>query len=115
MPASYVSYGRTNQKRRTRAAIKAAAADLIQRGKTPTMADIAEAALVSKSTAYRYFPSLEALIAEIMLDQTVALDLERVYEAAEIPGTAEERLEAVVREDHALGRVCKLEPENDSS
>lgn len=102
MPASYVSYGRTNQKRRTRAAIKAAAADLIQRGKTPTMADIAEAALVSKSTAYRYFPSLEALIAEIMLDQTVALDLERVYEAAEIPGTAEERLEAVVREDHAL-------------
>jgi AcrR family transcriptional regulator len=102
MTSSYESYGRTNQKRRTRAAIKAAAAELIQQGETPTMAEIAKAALVSKSTAYRYFPSQEALIAEIMLDRTVALDMESVYAAAKTSGTATERLEAVVRADHKL-------------
>lgn len=102
MTSSYESYGRMNQKRRTRAAIRAAAAELIERGETPTMAEIAEAALVSKSTAYRYFPSQEALIAEVMLDRVVALDLESVYAAAKTPGTAVERLKAVVRADHKL-------------
>ena len=102
MTSSYETYGRMNQKRRTRAAIRAAAAELIQRGETPTMVEIAEAALVSKSTAYRYFPSQEALIAEIMLDRAIALDLESVYAAAKNPGTATERLEAVVRADHKL-------------
>jgi AcrR family transcriptional regulator len=104
MTSSYESFGRTNQKARTRAAIKAAAAELVQRGETPNMAEIAEAALVSKSTAYRYFPSQDALVAEIMLDQAVALDLENVYAAARIPGTAQDRLEAVIGADHAVVR-----------
>jgi AcrR family transcriptional regulator len=91
-----------NQKTRTRAAIKAAAADFVQRGEKPNMAQIAEAALVSKSTAYRYFPSLDALLAEILLDITIKSDLEGVYAAAKTPGTPAARLEAVVRADHAL-------------
>jgi AcrR family transcriptional regulator len=89
-----------NQKRRTRAAIKSAAAELIRQGETPTMTEIAGAALVSKSTVYRYFPSQAALIAEIMLDRTVALDLESVFAAARTPGTAAERLNAVIRAEH---------------
>jgi AcrR family transcriptional regulator len=102
MTSSYESYGRTNQKRRTREAIKAAAAEFIQRGETPNMEQIAAAALVSKSTAYRYFPSQDALIAEIMLDRAIAPDMENVFAAARSPGTAAERLDAVIRADQAL-------------
>ena len=102
MTSSYESFGRINQKRRTRAALKAATAEFVRRGMTPTVAQVAEAALVSKSTAYRYFPSQEALLAEVLLDEAVRPDLEAVYAAAETPGSAAARLDAVVRADHAL-------------
>ncbi len=102
MPSAYESFGRMNQKRRTRMALKAAAAELVRRGETPTVAQIAEAALVSKSTAYRYFPSQEALLAEVLLDAAVAPELESVYTMAKTPGSAAARLDAVVRADHAL-------------
>ena len=102
MTSSYESFGRINQKRRTRAALKAAAAEFVRRGETPTVAQVAETALVSKSTAYRYFPSQEALLAEVLLDAAVRPDLEAVYEAAGMPGSAASRLDAVVRADHAL-------------
>lgn len=98
----YESFGRMNQKRRTRAALKDAAADLIRRGETPTVAQVADAALVAKSTAYRYFPSQEALLAEVMLDEAVAPALEGVFTAARTEGSAATRLDAVVRADHAL-------------
>jgi AcrR family transcriptional regulator len=51
--------GRVNQKRRTRAAIVESAKELLQQGTTPTVAQAAEAALVSRTTAYRYFPTQE--------------------------------------------------------
>jgi AcrR family transcriptional regulator len=102
MTSSYESFGRMNQKIRTRIAIKAAAAEFMRRGETPSMVQIAQAAFVSKSTAYRYFPSQEALIAEIMLDAAIALDMENVFAAAKTSGTAAARLDAVVRADHAL-------------
>ncbi len=102
MISSYESFGRINQKRRTRAALKAATAEFVRRGVTPTVAQVAEAALVSRSTAYRYFPSQEALLAEVLLDEAVRPDLEAVYAAAETPGPPAARLDAVVRADHAL-------------
>ena len=102
MPSPYESFGRMNQKRRTRAALKAAAAASIRRGETPTVAQAAESALISKSTAYRDFPSQEALLAEVLLDEAIAPDLEAVYAAARTTGSAAERLDAVVRADHAL-------------
>ena len=102
MTTSYESFGRMNQKRRTRAALISAAGDLVRRGETPTLEQVAEAALVSKSTAYRYFPSQEALLAEVLLDAAVGPDLEAVYAAAWIPGAAAARLDAVIRADHAL-------------
>jgi AcrR family transcriptional regulator len=100
--SSYDSFGRMNQKRRTRAALVAAAADFVRRGETPTVAEVAEAALISKSTAYRYFPSQEGLLAEALLDVVNQADLEAVYAAAQTPGPAAARLDAVVRADHAL-------------
>ncbi|MFV9507505.1 MAG: TetR family transcriptional regulator [Oscillochloridaceae bacterium umkhey_bin13] len=64
-------HGRVNQKRRTRAAIVAAATALLQAGQTPTVAEVADAAAVSRATAYRYFPSQEHLLAEAVLDLAV--------------------------------------------
>lgn len=60
--------GRTNQKRRTRKDLLQAAAQLMRQGRRPSLDDVAEAALVSRATAYRYFPSTEALLAEASLD-----------------------------------------------
>lgn len=56
--------GRVNQKQRTRAAIVAAARDLITSSAEVTMPAVAQAALVSEATAYRYFPDLVSLLRE---------------------------------------------------
>ncbi|MEU6540013.1 TetR/AcrR family transcriptional regulator [Streptomyces sp. NPDC047000] len=58
--------GRTQQKRRTRTAIVAAARDLVDSGAEVTMPAVARAALVSEATAYRYFPDLPSLIGEAL-------------------------------------------------
>ncbi|MES1199612.1 MAG: helix-turn-helix domain-containing protein [Pseudomonadota bacterium] len=63
--------GRENQRRRTRKAILEAAARLMKQGKRPTLEDVAEEALVSRATAYRYFPSIEALLIETAVDVAV--------------------------------------------
>ena len=57
---------RRNQKERTRAAIVDAAIGLLREGITPTVSSAAAAAKVSRPTAYRYFPTQEALLNEIM-------------------------------------------------
>jgi AcrR family transcriptional regulator len=59
---------RTNQHLRTRKDLLLAAARLLREGRRPTMDEVAEAALVSRATAYRYFPTLESLLIEAPLD-----------------------------------------------
>lgn len=61
--------GRTNQKRRTRQALLDAAARLVAQGRSPSLAEVAEEALVSRTTAYRYFPSIEALLGEAFFER----------------------------------------------
>ena len=56
---------RANQKARTRAAIIAAAQELQRQGTAPTVEQAAEQARVSRATAYRYFPTKEALLVEL--------------------------------------------------
>jgi len=56
--------GRVNQKERTRKAIIDAARDLLKSGAEITMPAVAQAALVSEATAYRYFPDLASLLTE---------------------------------------------------
>ncbi|KUI30383.1 TetR family transcriptional regulator [Mycobacterium sp. IS-1742] len=60
--------GRPNQRRRTRKDLLQAAARLMKQGRIPTIEDVAQEALVSRATAYRYFPSAEALMREAALD-----------------------------------------------
>lgn len=60
--------GRPNQRRRTRKDLLQAAARLMKQGRAPTLEEIAEEAMVSRATAYRYFPNAEALLIEAPLD-----------------------------------------------
>ncbi len=53
-----------NQKARTRAAIVQAVHELARSGAEVTMPSVAQAALVSEATAYRYFPDLVTLLLE---------------------------------------------------
>jgi AcrR family transcriptional regulator len=59
--------GRTNQKARTRRAIVEACRELIRSGADVTMPQVAQLALVSEATAYRYFPDLVSLIQEALV------------------------------------------------
>ena len=75
------SSGRVNQKRRTRSAIIAAAQAIVEQGATPTVAQAAEDALVSRTTAYRYFPTQESLLLELSIN----IDVREVEELVARP------------------------------
>ncbi|MEO8692326.1 MAG: TetR/AcrR family transcriptional regulator [Acidimicrobiales bacterium] len=62
MSIPYELNGRIGQKRRTRDALVGAARDLVAKGETPTVEAAAEAASISRTTAYRYFPNQRALL-----------------------------------------------------
>jgi AcrR family transcriptional regulator len=53
---------------RTRKHLLQAAAQLLKQGGNPSLEEVAEEALVSRATAYRYFPNVEALLIEASLD-----------------------------------------------
>src|SRR5688572_16074943 len=57
MSISYEATGRRRQKGRTRQALIGAARHLIAAGETPTIEQAADAAGISRATAYRYFPN----------------------------------------------------------
>jgi AcrR family transcriptional regulator len=59
---------RDNQRRRTRKDLLQATARLLKEGRKPSLEEVAEEALVSRATAYRYFPGVEALLVEALVD-----------------------------------------------
>ena len=64
MSTAYEETGRRDQKLRTRAELVASARRLIEQGGSPpTVADAANAASISRTTAYRYFASQRELLA----------------------------------------------------
>lgn len=71
MTASEAHQGRWQQRRRTRKDLLEAAARLLKQGQKPTLEEAASEAQVSRATAYRYFASAEALLAEAALDVSV--------------------------------------------
>jgi len=102
MTTAHATFGRTRQKQRTRAALKAAAAELMAEGLSPTVEQVADAAQVSRSTAYRYFSSRDALQAEVLLDTAIRDGVEQIKAAAGRSPDATDRLTRVIRADHAL-------------
>ena len=60
-----------NQKRRTRAAIVDAARAILDRGETPTVSQVADEALMTRTTVYRYFPTQESLLLELSVSASV--------------------------------------------
>lgn len=65
MSVPYEASGRRNQKARTREALVAATRTLLSQGAMPTVEEAAEAAAISRTTAYRYFPNQRALLAAV--------------------------------------------------
>ena len=62
----------SNRQLRTRQDLLRAAARLLRvRGCKPSMEEVAREALVSRATAYRYFPTLESLLLEAPIDDVV--------------------------------------------
>jgi AcrR family transcriptional regulator len=69
---------RTQQRTRTRQAIVRAAGTFLARGSRPSFDEVAQEAQVSRATAYRYFPRLDALLSEAASELVFA-------QAAELP------------------------------
>lgn len=67
-PTGHLAGGRTNQKLRTHRDLLATAARLVSEGKQPTVTEVADAADVSRRTAYRYFPTQQKLLVEAALE-----------------------------------------------
>ncbi len=62
MSIPYEATGRTGQKARTKSALVEAARELLGAGLTPTVEQAAEAASISRTTAYRYFANQRELL-----------------------------------------------------
>jgi AcrR family transcriptional regulator len=85
---------RIAQKLRTRRALLTAAGELVAAGKTPTVADAADAAMVSRATAYRYFPSQEALLVEVPLQLGIPT-VQSLFGGDAVPTEVEDRVALV--------------------
>jgi AcrR family transcriptional regulator len=100
----YQLTGRTQQKARTRAALVQAARELLADGVTPTVEQAADAARVSRTTAYRYFPNQRALLVATFPE---------VAASSLLPDPAPEdpkaRFEAVI--ETLASRIVEREPE----
>jgi AcrR family transcriptional regulator len=98
-----------NQKQRTRSAIVDAARRLMDGGMTPTVAQAAALALVSRTTAYRYFPTQESLLLEVALHADVG-DIEALVRTPVAPGDAAEHALQVLRvfNEHVLDEEVRF-------
>ena len=88
-----LTHGRTQQKQRTRDALVDAAQKLIAEGQSPTVEAAAEAAGISRTTAYRYFRNQAELLtaAHQEIGNSSLLP-------PNAPSSVEERLDLVLRE-----------------
>jgi AcrR family transcriptional regulator len=104
MTVPYSLTGRANQKARTRDALIAATRGLLARGSVPTMEDAAAAAAISRTTAYRYFPNVRALLVAAYPHAE-----EDSLLGPDPPGDPDARLRIVA--ESQTQRILKYEPE----
>lgn len=90
----------SNQELRTRKDLLSAASRLMKQGRTPTMDEVAEEALVSRATAYRHFPKIEALLVEAPLDAAIT-DPSELF-AKDPSDDVEERIDRAEASLHAM-------------
>ena len=81
----------------------AEAVQLVQRGRIPSVAEVAESAGVSRATAYRYFPSRSKLVSAV-----IAEALGPVRRAVPQRGDAKQRLHELL--DRTYSRFAEYEP-----
>jgi len=82
----------------------------MKQGRKPAMDEVAKEALVSRATAYRYFPSIDALLVEVPVDEAVGSPGEifanRTSDDAEARvDEAEAFMHKVVYQNEALLRI----------
>ena len=99
MTAAAGKPGRPNQKSRTRKDLLRAASRLMKEGRSPTLEEVAEEALVSRATAYRYFSGIEALLVEAALD--VAMPDEGFF----AEDASDDVVERLLRADRAVAAM----------
>ena len=92
----YLSIGRVNQKLRTRDALVAVAVEMIRRGVSISVTDVADAARVSRTTAYRYFPTSELLAAHATLQAAGDSESQHLHDVAIGPGESRDKLEQII-------------------
>jgi AcrR family transcriptional regulator len=94
---------RPAQRRRTRKAIVDAAIALIARGETPSVAEVATAADVSRRTVYLYFPTFDQLLLDATIGALSQASVDRAIEAASAGADGDDveaRVERLVRALH---------------
>jgi AcrR family transcriptional regulator len=92
-----LSTGRVNQKLRTRDTLVAVAAELIREGRSFSVGDVADLARVGRTTAYRYFPSQEQLLAHAALWKLAHIEhfeFDRIFEGR---ASVVDKVDALVR------------------
>jgi AcrR family transcriptional regulator len=90
-------FGRVAQKRRTRKAIVDAAGELLAKGKTPSVNDVAAAAEVSRRTVYMYFPTLDQLMIDAALGAVTRNTVETALDSINDNDDVEERVDVMTR------------------
>jgi AcrR family transcriptional regulator len=92
--------GRVAQRNRTRLAIVEAAKRLMETGVTPSMAEIATAAEVSRRTLYMYFPTLE----QLLIDATLGALSQTTIDPVIAESGSKDPLERIVQLSRAMNR-----------
>ncbi|TQJ85466.1 TetR family transcriptional regulator [Streptomyces sp. SLBN-31] len=100
MEVPYESTGRIRQKQRTRDALVGAARSLLEGGSTPTVEQAADAAGISRTTAYRYFPNQR----ELLLAAIPAVDRPTLL-GQDAPDDVHTRLDLVMAEQTEILRT----------
>src|SRR5438874_10488183 len=104
MSVQYESHGRAGQKGRTRSALISATRALVAKGMTPSVEAAAAAALISRTTAYRYFPNQRALLVAAHPEIETSSML-----PPNPPDDPKSRLDAVLQEFHRM--ILETEPQ----
>ena len=101
---------RPGQRQRTRKDLLQAAARLLKDGRKPSLDEVAEAANVSRATAYRYFPGMESLLLEASLEVSVPEAHVVLEGAGDDPVTRLEKIddaltEMILANEHTLRTI----------